>query len=326
MGQYVILLLGLVAILAGAEFFTNGIEWAGKKLKLSDGATGSILAAVGTALPETMVPVIALAFGHGVRQQEIGVGAILGAPFMLATLALAVAGFSATLFAFTSRRTLTLQTEREVVERDLRFFIMLYTLAIGAAFIPWNPIKKGIALVLIAGYIFYVYITFRCGECQERALPPLFLSRRLPPSWLPVIGQIVLALGAIIGGAHTFVHALEDLSHSFGVSPFLLSVLITPVATELPEKFNSILWLAKRKDTLAIGNITGAMVFQSSVIPALGIMMTPWVLNSQALVTGLLALAAGGFFWLLFRRRYRVFSFELMAGVLFYAVFLSRVF
>ena len=46
------LLVTFVVILIGAELFTNGIEWAGHRLKLAEGAVGSLLAAVGTALPE----------------------------------------------------------------------------------------------------------------------------------------------------------------------------------------------------------------------------------------------------------------------------------
>ena len=55
-----ILVIALLVILIGAELFTNGIEWVGRKLDLAEGAVGSVLAAVGTALPETMIPIIAI--------------------------------------------------------------------------------------------------------------------------------------------------------------------------------------------------------------------------------------------------------------------------
>ena len=83
---------GFVVILVGAELFTNGIEWFGLKLGLAEGAVGSVLAAVGTALPETMIPIIAILFSASASSSEVGVGAILGAPFMLATLAMFVTG------------------------------------------------------------------------------------------------------------------------------------------------------------------------------------------------------------------------------------------
>src|SRR5438270_10931748 len=89
----VLLVIAFVVILIGAELFTNGIEWFGRKLDLAQGAVGSVLAAVGTALPETMIPIIAIAFGGGGAETDaIGIGAILGAPFMLSTLAMFVTG------------------------------------------------------------------------------------------------------------------------------------------------------------------------------------------------------------------------------------------
>ena len=90
----VLILIGaFLVILLGAELFTNGIEWFGRKLELAEGAVGSVLAAVGTALPETMIPIIAILSGGGsAASHGIGVGAILGAPFMLSTLAMFVTG------------------------------------------------------------------------------------------------------------------------------------------------------------------------------------------------------------------------------------------
>jgi cation:H+ antiporter len=87
-----VLMLALAIILLGATVFTNGLEWFGKKMNLSDGAVGSIFAAIGTALPETLVPIVAIMFGSPDAGHKIGVGAIIGAPFMLGTLAFFVSG------------------------------------------------------------------------------------------------------------------------------------------------------------------------------------------------------------------------------------------
>jgi cation:H+ antiporter len=65
------------------------------------------------------------------------------------------------------------------------------------------------------------------------------------------------------------------------------------LATELPEKANSVLWIREGKDTLALGNVTGAMVFQSTLPAALGIAFTPWELDRFALLAAASALAGG---------------------------------
>jgi len=113
----VILVVGFVAILLGAEVFTNGVEWLGKRLGLGAGATGSVLAAIGTAMPETVVPVVAIVFTNSVKADDIGVGAILGAPFMLATLVMLLIGVTAYVFREkrrASRSTLTARTRRAI--------------------------------------------------------------------------------------------------------------------------------------------------------------------------------------------------------------------
>src|SRR5947207_14597660 len=71
-----------VLILAGAEVFTNGVEWLGLKLRISEGATGSILAALGTATPETLIPVVAILLPNTADSHEIGLRAILGPALM----------------------------------------------------------------------------------------------------------------------------------------------------------------------------------------------------------------------------------------------------
>jgi cation:H+ antiporter len=82
------------------------------------------------------------------------------------------------------------------------------------------------------------------------------------------------------------------VSHAFGISALLLSLIIIPIATELPEKVNSILWIRRKKDTLAFGNITGAMVFQGTLLPAIGIMLTPWEPRVEVLTGVIITLIA----------------------------------
>ena len=96
------LLFALVIILIGAQLFTNGVEWVGEGFGLSEGAVGSVLAAIGTALPETSLPIVAIIGGGHANSEEIGIGAILGAPFMLSTLAIGVLGGAALGFGRTA--------------------------------------------------------------------------------------------------------------------------------------------------------------------------------------------------------------------------------
>ncbi len=84
----------MAVIFIVSSLFTNGVEWVGCKFKLSEGVVGSVLAAIGTVLPETIVPLIAIFFVAGLTGQDVAIGAILGAPFMLGTLALFITGLA----------------------------------------------------------------------------------------------------------------------------------------------------------------------------------------------------------------------------------------
>jgi cation:H+ antiporter len=146
----------LLTILLGCELFSNGIEWAGKKLKLGEGVVGSIMAAVGTALPETMVPIMALFFGRSGKSIEIGVGAIVGAPFMLATLAFFITGASVLIYSATGRRTTKMRADPVVIGRDIRYFLVVYTIAIAVVILDNAIIRYITAGFLLAAYGYYV--------------------------------------------------------------------------------------------------------------------------------------------------------------------------
>lgn len=141
-----------------------------------------------------------------------------------------------------------------------------------------------------------------------------------------VIFQVLFALLLIVGGARLFVDNLSKIALASGISAFVLATIITPIATELPEKFNSVTWIRQRKDTLALGNISGAMVFQSSVLPAIGISATAWAYSPQALATGLIAIAASLFAWAELTWHKRLSPYSLLVGAVFYAAYLVYVF
>ena len=311
LGNSIFLVGSFVLLLLGAEIFTNGVEWLGQYLGLGDSATGSILAAVGTALPETLIPVIAILgaylSGEGSESaSDIGVGAILGAPFLLATIAMFLVGASVLVFSGRRDHGSEFHVDDASTQRDLFYFFVGYMLAVAAAFVT------GIATVLIGvflvlWYALYLYRTISADDMagDEEELDPLYLGRIVerfggasttddeghsedPAGWTVAL-QTLIALAVIIGGAQLFVSEVSYFSEAvFSIPAAILSLLLAPFATELPEKFNSIIWIADDKDTLALGNITGAMAFQGTLPVTLGILFTSWDLTLQWGTTGFL--------------------------------------
>ncbi len=294
-----LLIFGLFLILIAAESFTNGIESLGRKLALSQAVVGSLLAAVGTALPETILPIVAIFFYKGESAKDIGMGAILGAPFMLSTLAFFLVGLTIVISYIKKRRKFEMRVEINSIKRDLTFFLPMYTIAILVPLISGRSFAVSIAVMLIGGYIFYAYKTLRCESADLEHSEGMYLCRLLKkagltkssnPHLIMIFFQVIGALAIMITGAHTFVKHLEHISIRFGMSPLLFALLLAPIATELPEKFNSITWTWKGRDTLAMGNITGAMVFQSTFPVSVGILFTDWKLTGMALFSAILAI------------------------------------
>ena len=120
----VLLLISFAVILAGALLFTNAVEWMGHRLAMGQGAVGSLLAAVGTAMPETLIPIVAIV-GGAEGAEEVAVGAIIGAPFLLATIAMGLVGVSAFIYKDRREQGTELRAHGPTLRRDLRFFLDL---------------------------------------------------------------------------------------------------------------------------------------------------------------------------------------------------------
>ncbi len=321
-----LLALSFAVILAGALLFTNSIEWIGHKLNLGEGAVGSLLAAVGTALPETLIAIVALV--GATRSEEVAIGAIVGAPFLLATLAMGLVGLTA--YGYRRRRAqgIRLRAHVPTLDRDLAFFMVFFGLALALGFGAPESIRAPAGIVGVLSYFAYVIFTVRgAGPLQpHETLNPLIMMRgddraAEPPLWLAII-QCLVGLGAMVGGAHLFVEELLHVAEDLGVEAIVLSLILAPLATELPEKVNSFFWVREGKDALALGNITGAMVFQSTIPVGIGLLFTDWELSGNAAVSVALGLAGGLLAYWALRLRDRFELAPVIGWLALYAAFI----
>lgn len=319
--------LGLIFILISAEIFTNGVEALGHRLNLSTNFTGSVLAAVGTALPETILPIIAVVFFAEGKGHEIGVGAILGAPFMLATLAFPLIGMTVLIGHFIlKKRSLELQIETIGFRRDIVFFLFAYSIALFIVPFEDKILRIFTAFFLLILYIFYVVLTLKGKSNEMEAVEKLYFSPNNPhPHIIVIITQVITALIIMISGAHMFVSGIEKISFHFGFPALLFSLLVAPIATELPEKVNSVFWVLRKKDSLAVGNVSGAMVFQSTLPVSFGIVFTEWNITGLALVSGIFAIMAGFLALTLSYVEKKLIPFGLTIGGIFYIFYLYLV-
>ncbi|HLX37851.1 MAG TPA: hypothetical protein VKR29_08615 [Candidatus Binataceae bacterium] len=326
----IILALSFAIILAGSELFTNGVEWAGHRLEVAEAAVGSLFAAVGTALPETFIPAVALLTAgrnSATAHTAVGLGAIVGAPLMLSTLALFVMGVAAVAFRARRGRTV-MRVVREDARRDLAFFFPVFLCLVIAGTIEMGaPLRRILAAGLLIAYASYTVMMLRlkraAGDKVEHGLyfESMVRGNPLEPRAVTIAAQVIVGVLAILIGAVEFVDQIIVFSAHVHMNPGVLSLLLSPLATELPEKYNSVVWIRQGKDHLALANITGAMVFQSCIPAALGLAFSPWHLTNPELLAGAIALASAAILYLNLRDS-ELGTPTLMFGGVAYAIYL----
>jgi cation:H+ antiporter len=285
------LLLGsAVVIYRACEYFVNGVEWVGERFGVSQTAVGTLLAAFGTALPESVVTLVAVVFGKTEAQKDIGVGAALGGPLALSTLAYAVVGAMFLLDRSRHQKKIAAEFSTSRLAHDQAWFlgVFVFKVALGLVAFAWKP---WLGWVFLATYGVYVWRELKSEgleidncegfECEALKLRPHTDS----PSTAWAVLQTGGALAVIFFASQLFVHQLEAVGPWLGLSPQLVALLLSPIATELPEILNAVIWVRQGKTSLALGNISGAMMIQATVPSALGLFFTPWLL-SPALLWG----------------------------------------
>jgi len=320
------LLLGSAVIIYFAcEFFVNGVEWVGRKLSVGTTATGTILAAFGTALPESVVTFVAVAFGKGDAQRELGVGAALGGPLVLSTIAYATVGLTLLLSGRELLKTGDVRAQFQRLSRDQGWFLAIFLVKLTVGLIAF-AYKPWLGVLFLGAYALYFWreMSRDEGDEIEEALEPLILAGKRPgePPLALSLVQTLVALVVIFGASRLFVSQLDALGPALGIKPQLLALLLSPIATELPETMNAIIWVRQGKHRLALANISGAMMIQATVPTAFGLFWTPWLLDRSLILAGASTAVAVAVMFISFRRG--VISRGFLASMgLFYVLFAS---
>jgi len=315
----------LLLLVVASDAFTNAVEWFAALRDLSRNAAGTIVAAIGSSLPETMVAIVALVVLHDARSQAVGIGAVLGAPFMLSTVVFSVVGGIAFFRHSVYEKTggfLAVEPRNAIV--GLALFVLTFAFVVGASFAPTPAVRIGASIAVIVAYFVYLRYHFRQRDSGvEEHPPPLRFSPRAanPPVWI-VFAQMAIALAATVFASHWFVSSVGDVSTVIGIPPLVVSLFLSPVATELPEAMNVVLWMRRKEDELAFGNVIGAMMFQTSIASAIAMLASPWRLDVHGYAACAAAFAGVLVVLIATVIRGRLSSIALFACGIFYAAYL----
>jgi cation:H+ antiporter len=335
----ILLVVCAVAIYVSCEWFVNAVEWLGRRLNVGALAVGTILAAFGTALPESVVTFVAVVFGQGAPAKDIGVGAAMGGPLALATVAYGVTGL-----VMWSRRGARVRVpaggpaaasgrppsdfgDARKLARDQTWFLVIFVVKVALGLVAF-AVKPWLGLLFFAAYAVYFWRELRAGDegSHGHELEPLKLQRaRANPATWAVVLQTLLTLGVIFAASQLFVHQLGVIGPMIGLPAAVTALLLSPIATELPETMNAVIWVRQGKTRLALANISCAMMIQATVPSGLGLLFTPWHFDHALLVSGLVTMAAIGYLLVLLRLG-RLNARTLTAAAAFYAVFAVSLF
>ena len=267
-------------------------------------ATGTILAAFGTALPESVVTFVAVTFGHNEADRDIGIGAALGGPLALSTLAYGVVGLT-----LMGSRVLGVRKKQAVdadarrLSRDQGWFLGIFVvnLALGLGAFPG---KRWFGLILIAIYAVYVWTELRSDGAVGRSeeLRPLKIRPRdKKPGLVWAALQTGLALAVIFVASRIFVTQLGHIGPWLGLPAQFVALLLSPIATEMPETMNAVIWVRQGKEGMAPANIGGAMMIQATIPAACGLLGTSWLFGRPLTIAAVITVLAVIFLFLMFR-------------------------
>jgi cation:H+ antiporter len=352
----VLLLACAVTIYFACEWFINAVEWLGVELKVGPLAVGTILAAAGTALPESIVTLVAALFGSAEHGNDIAVGAAMGGPLVVGTIAYGVTGAMLLWRRRSLRQAARLARQAEPVlvthnttllgdrthyesggvdadcvvvgvdtarlARDQRWFLTIFIFKVALGLVAF-ALKPWLGLLFFAAYGVYFWREMRnTGEhASADDLEPLKLQpKRVTPTKAAVLTQMAITLALIFGASQLFVAQLEWAGPALGLPPVVVALLISPVATELPEVMNAIIWVRAGKTQLALANISGAMMIQATVPSGIGILLTPWMFDTPLVLAGVATMTSISYLlWLLRRNKFTAARLTGAAG--FYVAF-----
>ena len=314
------LLLSAGCVYWACEYFVNGIEWFGRKAGVSQNAVGTVLAAFGTALPESVVTFVAVVFGRDAAAKDIGFGAALGGPLVLATIAYPIVGIML-LVTRSQPPGRPIELNRQRLVRDQTWFLLLFVFKIALGFLSF-ALKPWLGWLFLAAYIAYTWaeVVSEDDESEGELGPLLFQPKAANPGWLMTSLQSVLALIVIFAASRVFVSQLGAVGLWLGLPSTAVALLLSPLATELPETMNAIIWIRQGKHRLALSNISGSMMIQATVPTALGLLFTPWLFDGPlAVAAAVTAVVIAGLLLLL--RRNALTPMRLASFALGYVVF-----
>ncbi len=315
------LVLSLITVFAASLLFVNSIEYLAGKMGWSSSFTGSVVTPLFTSIPELFIFLIAVfTYSHD-KGYEIGIGAIIGEPFITSTLSYFLVLLSL-LASYFAGKTLS---RGFAVSRQMRIPYFLI-----AVLFPWIIIpgifhsmylQYAMGCAYLVSYVAYVWLVRRERPASMVETGEEAYFARLFGNPVYSLLQILLAVLGLYFGSTLLVSSISQISSPQPGSALSLSILLIPMATAIPETIAGMIWAFAGKNDLAVGALVGENVLYATFYPGFSLLIVPWSLNLTAAI-GIIGTALASAMYFAFVRRGRIPVYVLSFGLVFFIVYI----
>ena len=265
--DYLILIIGLMLLLLGANVLVDSTVAIAKKARLSNFVIGFTIIGIGTSSPELFISLSSAITNHG----DIAMGNVIGSNICNTLLIL---GATAAILPFTIKREQTL--------RDIPFAIATSIIITVLAFTgSTNGLSRLDGVILLA--IFAAYTIYVISKSRSKASPESDedTSSKYDRLATPLLVTIALAaLGSLLGGGTLFLNSARAIARAWGMSETVISITIVALGTSLPELITCIIAARRGNAQLALGNVLGSNIFNILMVLGLPALIHPFTTES----------------------------------------------
>lgn len=279
-------LLGIILIIVGANYLTEGASTLARRMGLSPLVVGLTIVAFGTSAPELIVSLMSALKGNA----DIAMGNVIGSNIFNI---LAIGGVT----ALVAPITITQSTIRREIPLMLLSFLVLFflsydTIFAGTAGTTENILSRGEGLTLLGFFLIFLTYTFAIAKDAPDDPHADHTPIRSYPLWLLVL-FILGGLAALIYGGDLFVSSASSIARTFGMSESFIGLTIVAAGTSLPELATSVAAALKKQPEIAVGNIVGSNIFNIFLILGVSSTITPIRIGGVTALDFLVMIVAG---------------------------------
>lgn len=273
---YLLLILGFLLLIKGADFFVEGSSSIAKILKVPTLIIGLTVVAFGTSMPEASVSITAALAG----KNDLAVSNIIGLNIFNLLVVVGASAFLSPLVVQTS-----------ILKKEFPYSILITALLLSFSLDSWirgggdNKISRLDGCILLFFFVLFVYSTVRTAFSSRRTIQLSEVCEDEIKVLSPIRSLLYIAFGlaAIIWGGNLVVDSATEIALSFHLSETLIGLTIVAIGTSLPELVTSIVAAKKGESDIALGNVVGSNIFNISLILGASSAIHPVIINTVSI-------------------------------------------